>query len=386
MKVLVAHNDYRSGLPSGENVAVRAQMAALDTAGVQVVPYLRSSDEIAAPGRPGRIGAAMSALGVAPALRTVAGILERERPDIVHLHNPYPLISPRIIDVAHAAGVPVIQTVHNYRQVCMAGTFFRDGRECHDCVGHRIGYPGVRHACYRGSRAESAVMAVALARHRPALRGLDRVVALTPSLVEHLVGYGIPPDRIAVLPNTVPDPGPPTDPGRGVLFAGRLGPQKGLALLAEAWSGLPEHAAGPLLVAGDGVERPVAIELAHRRADVAYVGAVPPERVGGLIRASALVVVPSLWPEICPLIVVEALAHGRPVLATDRGGLPYLVGSDGGWLVEANAGALRAGLLRASAEAADRAAAARARYLRELSPGVLTGRLVDLYAATARTR
>lgn len=379
MRILVVHNDYRSDLPSGENLAVRGQIDALRAVGVDVVPYLRSSDEIGAPGGPGRVRTAASALGFGDAVTSIAGLIEREAPDVVHLHNPYPLISPRIVAVAQARGVPVVQTVHNFRHVCVAGTFFRDGRECHDCVGHRIGHPGVRHACYRGSRAQSAVMAVALATHRPRLRRLDRVVALTPALLDHLVAYGIPPERVTVLPNTVADPGPPPDTGDGVLFAGRLSPEKGIGLLAEAWIRGPEHALGRLTIAGDGPGRGIASNLASRRADVEYVGPVAPERVAALIRTSALVVVPSQWEEICPLIVVESLSHGRPVLATDRGGLPSLVGSDGGWVVAATTAGLRAGLQAASREAALRAPAARARYLRELAPGVLTARLIEMY-------
>lgn len=381
MKILIAHNDYRSDLPSGENRAVRGQIDALRTAGVDVVTYLRASDEIGAPRGPGRVRTAASALGAGDAVGAISGLIEREQPDVVHLHNPYPLISPRIVAVAHARGVPVVQTVHNFRHVCVAGTFFRDGRECHDCVGHRIGHPAVLHSCYRGSRAQSAVMAVALAAHRPQLRRLDRVVALTPALLEHLVRYGIPPERITVLPNTVADPGAAPGGGRGVLFAGRLGPEKGIALLADAWSGLPENAVGRLTIAGDGPERGLAIALASRRADVEYLGPVAPERVAELIRASAFVVVPSQWQEICPLIVVESLSHGRPVLATDRGGLPSLVGADGGWIVEASTAALREGLQTASGEAAVRSSAARARFLRELAPAVVTARLVDIYAA-----
>jgi glycosyltransferase involved in cell wall biosynthesis len=381
VRVLVAHNDYRSDLPSGENLAVRGQIDALRAAGVHVVPYLRSSDEIGAPGGPGRVRTAVSALGAASAIADIAALIEQERPDVVHLHNPYPLISPRIVAVAQARGVPVVQTAHNFRHVCVAGTFFRDGRACHDCVGHRIGHPGVRHACYRGSRAQSAVMAAALAAHRPHIRRLDRVVALTPALLDHLVGYGVPPERITVLPNTVADPGPVRFGGGGVLFAGRLSPEKGIGPLAAAWTAMPEHAVGRLTIAGDGPDRAIAVDLAGRRADVEYLGPVAPERVAALIQASALVVVPSQWEEICPLIVVESLAHGRPVLATDRGGLPYLVGSDGGWIVAASAAGLRAGLQTAGREAAARSPAARARYLRELAPTVLTARLIEMYTA-----
>lgn len=385
MKVLVAHNEYSAAVPSGENVAVRRQLVDLERAGMQVVPYLRSSDEIGGSGGPGRLRAAASALGASDARRDLVRLLHDERPDILHLHNPFPLLSARVIDFAHSHGVPVVQTVHNFRHECISGNFFRDGHDCADCVGRATSYPGVQHACYRESRSQSAVMTLAQVAHRPAFRRLDGVIALTPELVGHLLGYGITADRISVVPNTVPDPGPPAGSGSGVLFAGRFSQEKGLALLAAAWSDLPEHSAGMLTIAGDGPERALAVDLAARRGDVRYVGAMPAERVGGLLQATAVVVVPSRWREVCPLIVLEALAHGRPVLATNCGGLPYLVGSDGGWVVEDTRDALHTGLLAAlGADAAAASEAARARYLREFAPAAVTGQLVAAYEQVLR--
>lgn len=380
MKVLVAHNEYVSAVPSGENVAVRQQVDALRGAGVEVVPYLRSSDEIGTPGGPGHLRVAASALGASASRADLHRLLRDERPDVVHLHNPFPLVTARVVGYAHAYGVPVVQTVHNYRHECVAGSFFRDGHGCTDCLRHATSYPGIQHACYRGSRGQSLVMTVAQRAAVPQLHRLDRVIALTPALVDHLVGYGFAADRISVVPNSVPDPGaPPAGPGSGVLFAGRVSAEKGLRLLAAAWSQLPEHAVGTLTIAGDGPDRDVAVGLAASRADVRYLGAVRPGEVGGLVRAAALVVVPSEWAEVCPLIVLEALAHGRPVLATDRGGLPYLVGDDGGWVVEPTADALRAGLLAATRLAAGAAGAARARYLREFAPASTTAALLAVY-------
>lgn len=383
MKVLIAHNEYTSSVPSGENVAVQRQIIALTSAGVDVVPYIRSSDEIGTPDGPGRLRAAASTLGASDSRRDIIGLLDTERPDLLHLHNPFPLLSARVISYAKSRGVPVLQTVHNFRHECVAGTFFRAGRDCTDCVRHLSSHPGVRHSCYRDSRAESAVMTAAQVAHRSTFRKLDRVIALTPALADHLTRSGFPGDRITVVPNTVPDPGLQSGLGRGVLFAGRLMPEKGARLLAAAWSQLPDGSTG-LTIAGDGPDRAVVEDLAARRNDVRYVGPVPSGQVSALLTATACVVVPSQWREVCPLIVIEALAHARPVLATNRGGLPFLVGADGGWVVEATPAALAAGIMAAAADPlpADRAQSARARYLRHFAPGAVTAQLIAAYEQT----
>ena len=379
MKVLVVHNDYRSATPSGENVAVRAQVASLRAAGVDVHTYLRSSDEIS-----GRHGLHRVSLPVEPLLgpgatRDLAATMDELRPDVVHLHNVFPLISPRVIDVAHERGVAVVATAHNYRHVCVRGTYFRDGHDCRDCAGRIFGTPAVEHACYRDSRRQSVVMATALAAHRGRFHRVDRYIALTPLMAEHLVAYGIDRSRVTVVPNSAPDPGAAPPPGEGVLFAGRLSPEKGFALLAEAWRGLDLDELGPLVVAGDGAERPKVIALASRRTDVRYVGVVPASSMPALIAGSALVVVPSLWDDVCPVIAVEAMSLGRSVIATARGGLPYLIGEDGGAVVPTTAEDLRAGLRRGYAAAAAGGLAARARYERLFSPTVVTGALIAAY-------
>src|SRR6185312_8967573 len=134
-------------------------------------------------------------------------LLAERRPDVMHLHNPYPLISPWAVRVAAAAGVPVVQTVHNYRMVCMNGAFFRDGVVCTDCAGRTVPWPGALHGCYRGSRPQSLVMTAALTAHRPTWRLVSRYLALTGFMRDQLVAAGIAPDRVTVKPNTIPDPG-----------------------------------------------------------------------------------------------------------------------------------------------------------------------------------
>jgi glycosyltransferase involved in cell wall biosynthesis len=384
VKVVVAHNRYREAMPSGENVIVDTEIAQLTAAGVEVLPFQRSSDSI------GDLPAAQKALLPIspiygrPAQEDLSALLTEHRPDVLHLHNPYPLLSPWVVRTAHEHGVPVVQTVHNYRQVCSSGLYFRDGHNCYDCRGKAFGWPAVVHKCYRGSRPQSALMAATLAVHRPTWRSVDRFIALTDRIAAHLRDYGIPDDRIVIKPNGLPDPGEPAPLGDDFLYAARLSPEKGLALLLDAWRRHPDGSLGRLAIAGDGELRPLAEQAAAERADVTYLGVLDRDGMAAARRAAAVVVAVPTWEDVLPTVVLEAMAAGRPVLGTAVGGIPYLLGVDAaataaGWAVKPEPDALAAALPVARAGAADVAPAARDRYVRHFHPDVLTGRLIDVY-------
>jgi glycosyltransferase involved in cell wall biosynthesis len=390
VKVVVAHNRYRSAQPSGENTVVDQEIEQLTAAGVEVVPFLRSSDEIPAMSRPAKALLPISPIYAPAAQRELSRLITTHRPDVLHLHNPYPLLSPWVVRTAHRHDVPVVQTVHNYRQVCSSGIYFRDGKICSDCAGRAFGVPAVVHRCYRGSAAQSALMATALAVHRPTWRSVDRYLALTSAIGDHLRGYGIPADRIVVKPNAIPDPGPPVPLGDGFLFLGRLSPEKGLDLLLEAWRRHPDGSLGPLRIGGDGELRPLVEAAAAQRADVRYLGSLDRPGVAAALRDSAVVIAASTWHDVLPTVVIEALAAGRPVLGTALGGIPYLIGLDdpvtaAGWVVPPEPAALAAALPVARSGAAGLAAAARSRYERTFHPDVVTKRLIDVYATLTHT-
>jgi glycosyltransferase involved in cell wall biosynthesis len=384
LRVVVAHNRYASGQPSGENIVVDAEIAQLRAAGVTVLPFLRSSDDIGALPAGQKALLPLSPIWNRWAGRDLAALIAAERPHVVHLHNPYPLISPWVVRVAQRAGVPVVQTVHNYRQVCAPGLYFRDGHICTDCKGRAVGWPAVVHACYRGSRPQSAIMAATLAVHRGTWRGVDRYVALTSAVAEHLRDFGIPAERIRVKPNGIPDPGVAPTGGSGLLFAARLVPEKGVGLLMDAWRSFSGPGSGVLRIAGDGPMRPAVEAFAAERDDVSYLGPLDRAAMRDAIAASAAVVVASTWHDVLPTIAVEALAGGRPVLGTAAGGIPWIVG-DAGWVVEPTVAGLAGGLARAAAGAAGLSAAARARYEQEFTPDVTVRRLIGIYTELVET-
>jgi glycosyltransferase involved in cell wall biosynthesis len=379
VKVVVAHNRYREAIPSGENVIVDTEIAQLRAAGVEVLAFQRSSDSIA------ELPAAQKALlPISPiygraAQQDLARLLDEHRPDLLHLHNPYPLLSPWVIKTAHRYGVPVVQTVHNYRQVCSSGLYFRDGHNCYDCRGKAIGWPAVQHKCYRGSRAQSALMATTLAVHRPTWRSVDRYIALTDRIAAHLRDYGIPADRIVIKPNSLPDPGAPDPLGDGFLYAARLSEEKGLGLLLDAWRRHPDGALGRLRIAGDGELRPLAERAAADRSDVTYLGILDREQMAAARREASVVVAVPTWDDVLPTVILEAMAAGRPVLGTEVGGIPYLLGGEAGWVVKPDPDALAAALPIARAGAAEVAPRARRRYAEAFRPEVVTRQLIDVY-------
>jgi glycosyltransferase involved in cell wall biosynthesis len=379
VRVLVVHNRYQSTVPSGENRAVDAEIDALREAGVDVVSYQRSSDEIPAMSPAQRLTVPFLPLHSRRAVADLDALMAAERPDLLHLHNPWPLISLSVVPAAHRRGVPVVATVHNHRHSCMRGSYFRDGHDCRECEGRALPWPAVQHGCYRDSRLQSIPMAAAFRVHRKDQRAVDRYVALSRPIADSILASGlVSPEQVVVRPNSVPDPGPPAPPGRGLVYVGRLSIEKGVPLLLQAWerAGAPF---GTLTVVGDGPERPL-VEARARQpgSGVVATGPLAAEGVAAALRDAAAVVVPSTSPEGMPLVVLEAFAHGRPVIATD--GLADVVDPSVGWLARPTAGALAEVLTQAAAgDGPARGAAARARYDQQFAPEVVTAAQILIY-------
>ena len=355
-------------------------------AGVEVTTYLRDSDDIDGFDLRRKAGLVVRPVVSRGSVRDISNLIDRSRPDIFHLHNPYPLISPQVIRTATRRGIPVVQTVHNYRHICMTGTFFRDGQVCEDCDGKRAPWPGMLHGCYRGSRAQSAVMTAALTFHRSTWELVDQFLPVSAYVGQRLASLGIPDDRITVKPNPVADPGPPSSPGRDVLFAGRLDEEKGVRLLLDAWhrSGIEDRS---LLIAGDGPLAGLVETAAATCASISWLGLVPSEVVGRLMESCGIVVVPSTWFEGFPRTIAEAYSRGRPVITTDHGALSGVVTRDTGWTVPMDPGAWASALTTAvSSDLTSRARCARDYYERHLQPDHVLAQQLSVYSDLAAGR
>ena len=379
MKVLVVHNRYRSALPSGENQVVDDEIAGLRGIGLDVATYMRSSDEISAMRPAARLSVPLLPLHSPRAVADVERLMSTETPDVLHLHNPWPLISLSIVPAAHRKGVPVVATVHNHRHSCMRGSYFRDGHDCRLCEGRDLPWPAIRHACYRDSRIQSIPMAAAFRLHRKDQRAVDRYIALTQPIADSILASGlVSPRQVVQRPNSVPDPGPPVPPGHGLLYVGRLSAEKGVPLLLHAWE-LANQPYGTLTVIGDGPERALVEAVARRPGSgVVATGRLGQGDVSAALHDTAAVVVPSISPEGMPLVVLEALAHGRPVIATT--GLADVVDDSVGWLAQPTVASLAEVLSGAAAEGSSaRGAAARTRYQRQFAPEIVLARQLAIY-------
>jgi len=322
MKVLAVHNRYQR--PGGEDQVFVDETALLETRNHRVLRYEVHNDQVK---QVNRLTLAKDTVWNTSAYRELGALIRRERPDVVHFHNTLPLVSPAGYYAARAEGVPVIQTLHNYRLLCPVALFFRDGRVCEDCMGKAIPWPGVVHRCYRGSRAASGVIATMLTVHR-ALRTwtemVDVYVALTEFARNKFIEGGLPAGKIVVKPNFVaPDPGQGQGGGGYALFVGRLAPEKGTETMLAAWDRLGTRI--PLKIVGDGPLRDRVVEAAARQPTVEWLGHRPTADVHALMGKADMLVFPSQWYETFGRVAAEAFATGTPVIAANIGAVAELV-------------------------------------------------------------
>lgn len=324
----MAHN--RQLARGGADVVYEREVEHLVARGHQVERFEVTNHDLEAVGR---AGAGMRAVWNAAAVRDLTVLFRRFAPDVLHVHTPFPLMSPAVFRVARRLGVATVTTVHGYRYSCPAGTLLRDGRPCRSCVGRRIKLPAVIHGCYHDSRVASAAVGGGLSFHHliGTLPGaIDRYLALTAFGRDQLIADGVPASKVVVRPNFVLDPGPPRIRRDGhLLFAGRLTEEKGVATLVEAWRGY--SGSMRLVVVGDGPLRPLVDALARRDPRVTVTGWLTPGEVLGWVALAEALVFPSEWPEALPLVVLEAFAAGTPVVASDLDNVGELVepGSSG---------------------------------------------------------
>lgn len=400
MRILVAHSEYRHR--GGEEQAIDNDLAALSVAGHDTRRLTVASDDL--DDHPlGALVATARTVWSPSGFRAVRAAIDDFQPDVLHVHNTFPNLGHAPWVAAHRAGVPVVQTLHNFRWVCAAAVLERDGSPCTDCLDEGSTRPAIRHRCYRDSRMASAVVVAYGARaRRHALdeRLVDRILVPSQFMRDTLVGQGFPEDRTRVRPNlspALPAGTPmalPALPTEFVLYLGRLSSEKGIEVLVDAWTGPDAAGLPPLVIAGDGEPGLVnALEArgASTRGRVRFIGRVERGAVGALLDRATLLVMPSTCHENQPLAMVEAYSRGLPAVASSVGGLPELVQPVGDGLVfePGSAGAIRTRVAEVLGRGPDELerlrASARRLWEGRFRPASGVGELVEHYVAVSES-
>lgn len=319
-RILIVHNAYQHR--GGEDAVVDSEIGLLRTHGHVVETYTRHNNEMVGMSP---LVMARQTLCSNRTTRDLNELIQRLRPDVIHAHNTFPLVSPSLYWAAKRAGVPVVQTLHNFRFMCLNALFLRDGRVCEDCMG-KLPWKGIVNACYRGSYSASVTLAGMLTLHRGLgtyRNKVSRYIALNTFCRDKFIEGGLPASRITVKPNFVDWPvesGVHYEHHKGnhFLFVGRLSPEKGVSILADALALL---SASTLRVAGDG---PDAI-IFDGKLGVVRLGGLSSEAVQREMSEASVMIVPSICYENFPRTIVEAYACGLPVIASRIGALSEVV-------------------------------------------------------------
>lgn len=329
MNVLIVHNRYR--IAGGEDTVVEAERGLLEARGHDVTIVCESNENIGGVASAG--SAAVSAVYSRAWERRAVEVIQRARPDVLHVHNFFPLISPSVYFAARKKGVPIVQTLHNYRLMCPNGLFFTRNKPCERCLGKVFAWPGVLDGCYRGSRLASATVAAMTATHRALgtwQTKVDIYIVLTELARQKFIVGGLPAEKTTVKPNFVFDPGVGTGGGGYALYVGRVSEEKGVRVMLDAWRTMRSRIQSgsspiPLKIVGDG---PLAEELKREYtglAEVEWLGSRPRIDVYKLMANARTLIFPSVWSEGMPLTLIESFASGTPVVASNLGAMSTMV-------------------------------------------------------------
>ncbi|HUD65762.1 MAG TPA: glycosyltransferase [Candidatus Sulfotelmatobacter sp.] len=326
MKIIIVHNHYKQH--GGEDVVFDQERELLKRKGHDVQVYCRHNSEIDSYTGVQRLVLLRKAIWADDTYRDFGEVLRREKPDIVHIHNIWVMISPSIYWACHDAGVPVVQTFHNYRLMCPAGTFFREGKTCEECLDHGQ-WRSVLHGCYRDSRSITAAKALMLAVHRRKgtwTNAIDYFITLSQFSRNQYLRGGFSPEKLFVKPNFVyPDPGVCMDKGDYAVFVGRLSPEKRVSTVLDAWTRLSSPV--QLLIIGGGPEagQLEADAAARGLTDVHFKGHLPREQGLEFMRRARFLIFSSEWYENFPVTIAEAFACGVPVICSRMGAMQEIV-------------------------------------------------------------
>lgn len=325
--VLIVHNYYQ--IPGGEDTVVANEMKMLQENGHKVILYSRNNTELKTMGKMKKLLLPFTTIFNIRSYREIKSIIKNENIDIVHVHNTLNLISPSVYYAAKRSRIPVVQTIHNFRLMCMAATFYRDGHICEDCLKEGLAC-AVKHSCYRGSKAQTLACVLTTFVHRlTGIYGNINYICLTEFNKQKLLNIKqIRPEKVYVKPNFVESIGefiPGKQREDNFVFAGRLDKLKGIDILLKAWQQMGKKAP-KLTICGTGpMEDWCKKYVYENKLNVELLGFVPNEKARKIIASSKALILPTQWYEGFPMSMVEAFSVGTPVLCSDIGNSGSLV-------------------------------------------------------------
>ncbi|GAB1766404.1 glycosyltransferase family 4 protein [Priestia megaterium] len=326
IKVLIIHNYYKHS--GGEDKVVEEEIRLLEQNKINVIKYFISNDEIKMDGVINKLILGINTIYSKKQYNSLKAILLKERPDVVHVHNTFPLISPSVYYLCSELGVPVVQTLHNYRLGCAGAMLLRDGQVCEKCIQGSL-INGIKHGCYRDSRIQTVPLSTMLYTHRflnTWNKKVNKYIALTSFAKKKFQEIGLDEKKIAVKPNFIKSQHISNYTKENqIVFVGRISKEKGLHLLLEAWKGLSPQFKTKLNIIGDG---PLKEELAskyEKYKNINFLGKLDSNEVLGHMAKSKYIVVPSVWYEGFPMTIIEAYSVNTPVISSNIGSLKEVV-------------------------------------------------------------
>lgn len=325
MKILAIHNFHRKGSASGDDQVFKSETALLEAHGNTVIRYTVSNDEFDNSGLFGKIKQTMGMLWSFKNYRAVQQLIKKEKPDIVHIHTFFPLLSPSILYAAKRCGVKVVATLHDTRFVCPCATSLRGTELCNKCGDGKY-FRMCKYGCFKGSKLQSLIVAFIFKYHRirkSFYKQIDKYICLNENQIKLLTEIGFDENKIVKKYNFVPDAEANLKPvkvdglpKRYAVFYGRIGEEKGVRLLMQMWNRITDI---PLVVMGGGPLEEEFKNWADTKENVFFLGYTEHNKCLSIVKGGEFVVFPSIWYEGCSMVEIETESLGKSLIATDLG-------------------------------------------------------------------
>ena len=325
MKILAIHNFHRKGSASGDDQVFKSETALLESHGNRVIKYTVSNDEFDNAGLIGKLSATFGMLWSFKNYNAVKRIIAAEKPDLVHIHTFFPLLSPSILYAAKRSGTKVVATLHDTRFVCPCSTSLRGTELCNECGDGKY-FRMCKYRCFKNSKLQSFIVAGIFSYHRfrkSFYRQIDKYICLNENQINLLTNIGFDKNKITKKYNFVPDAEANLKamkidglPKRYVVFYGRIGEEKGIRILMQIWNKLQDI---PLVVMGAGPLEQEFKSWADQHKNVYFLGYTQHDKCLSIVKGGEFVVFPSIWYEGCSMVEIETESLGKGLVATDLG-------------------------------------------------------------------